>query len=108
MTRGVIKSDDVKEVVMSELLPQGKDADASDVQCAVRLLPYVDYAVKNGGVFHASALSYEEVALLEYWNERGLIKLNDTPHDYDCGVAISARMFEIINKVLWDAYVLKF
>ena len=103
MKRGVVSNEDVISMIRRELLPDGLDV--SDV---VRFLPYLDYCTKNGGSVSLNRVSDVEIFLLEFLSKKGLIRIKSNESDGVLFVAISEKMYEFINSVLWDAYVVKF
>lgn len=104
MIRGVVEDDCVIDLIKKELLPD----DASITDC-VRLLVYLDYCVKNCGVVNLISIGNKEVHLIEYWNKKGFIEVNNSSYNKDetLRVCVSKKMYDIMCRVLWEAYVEK-
>lgn len=68
-------------------------------QTELRLYPYIDYVIKNGGYCDRSKLSREEQQLLYEYPERLLNK------DYGGYIHISKEFYSFIQHCLWESYV---
>ena len=65
----------------------------------LRLLPYVDYCLLNGGVIQGSKINDEERRILRDWTERGL-------GEFVTALKPGRRFYDAMNALLWEAYVL--
>ena len=65
----------------------------------LRLLPYIDYCIKNGGEFSYGKINGEEQVILECWAERGYIEIGHR------NVACTREFYDFIQRVLWLGYV---
>lgn len=65
----------------------------------LRLLPYLDYCIKNSGEFSWSKVDAEERVILESWAEREFLEVEN--HN----VACTREFYDFIQRVLWLGYV---
>lgn len=66
----------------------------------VRLLPYIDYVLKNGGMLRESYLSLAESEILAEWCEKGFLEVSH------CKLSCTSKEFyDIMCEILWDKYV---
>lgn len=73
-----------------------------DTTKVVRLMPYLDYCLKNQGYVNLDKISDDEVDMLEYFCERKLIIMDG------CRItSIDKQFYDFIQNVLFDAYVCK-
>lgn len=73
-----------------------------DVIKGVRLLPYIDYVVKNGGFYDMAKMTVEELIILDGLIADGYIL------DIDGRILITHEFYDFIQEVLWDAYAEKY
>lgn len=76
----------------------------------LRLLPFIQYTVMNGGTirFDRQAISYEELRILYSMDAEGLVVLKpaqEKPNVYELGM--TDHFWPIINYVLLQTYVVK-
>lgn len=64
----------------------------------LRLYPFIDYCIKNGGYMDRSKLSREEIDILHGYDE---VKCQRN-HGY---IYVSKDFYEYIQKVLWESYI---
>lgn len=73
-----------------------------DVKKGVRLLPYLDYVVKNGGYYDIRKMSSDELIILDGLIDDGYIVKTDE------SILITHEFYDFMQEVLWDAYVEKY
>ena len=66
----------------------------------LRLYPFIDYCIKNGGYMDRHKLSREEIDILHAYDE-------DKCKRSQGYVYVSKDFYEYIQKVLWESYVEK-
>lgn len=66
----------------------------------VRLLPYIDYVLKNNGVFDCAVLTPKELDILSEFEMKGFITISD-----NLITCTSKEFYAIMCEILWDAYV---
>jgi metal-responsive CopG/Arc/MetJ family transcriptional regulator len=64
----------------------------------LRLYPFIDYCLKNGGYMDRSKLSREELEMLLGYDADKLQR----NHGY---IYVSKDFYEYMQKVLWEAYI---
>ncbi len=64
----------------------------------LRLYPFIDYCIKNGGYMDRRKLSREELELLHSYNK------DDVQRAYGY-IYVSKDFYEYMQKVLWESYV---
>lgn len=69
----------------------------------VRLIPYVHYCNINNQCIDERKITYEERNIIDKWIENGYIFGNP----YIDKFRISREFFDLMNIVLWEAYVNK-
>lgn len=90
--RGIL-TDEI-QVKAKEFL--GEEIDQSEL----RLYPYIDYCVKNGGFLEPHKLSMDEFLILNQLIIGGYIRLDD-----DNKIAISYDFYQYLQEILWLSYV---
>lgn len=94
--RGVIQDEKILEKV-TKMFEKYK----VDVNKAIRLLPYIDYVVKNGGRYDLAKMSPEEVRILDGLASDGYI------WDIDEHIFVTREFYDFVCEVLWESYVEK-
>lgn len=91
MNRGIVTSS-VNEKAKKFL---GREITVTEL----RLYPYIDYCLKNGGFYDRKKIDHTENQIL--------IKLENEKHIDRCGnmFFISKEFYDFMNDVLWDSYV---
>ncbi len=66
---------------------------------SLRLLPYMQYVLMNGGQLNRRSVNDDERALLDHWDDLGLIRIH--------GLTVKAtkRFWDGMNEILWAGYV---
>lgn len=66
----------------------------------LRLYPYIDYCIKNGGYMDRSKMNGEEIDILHNYNEKIQLRRDR------CGyVSVTKEFYDYMQKVLWISYV---
>ena len=79
----------------------------------LRLLPYLDYILKNGGDINRERINNEEYEILISFSEKQYITLNDDLDEdgyknrYFKITCKSKDFYMFIQKVLYESYVIK-
>lgn len=66
----------------------------------LRLLPYIDYCLKNRFDFDPRRISQEEFAILDKWQSEGYLM-----YSRHRGINVKRRFYNFIQRVLWLGYV---
>lgn len=67
-------------------------------QKELRLYPFIDYCIKNGGYMDRQKLDSEELDILHSYKKSDLHR--------DCGyVWVSRAFYDYMQKVLWESYI---
>lgn len=66
----------------------------------LRLFPYIDYVIKNGGYADRSRMSREELDILHSYNKETQLK-----RAFDGYIWVSREFYAYLQNVLWEAYV---
>ena len=88
--RGVI-TEKVQELAKAYL---GREITVKEL----RLYPFIDYCLKNGGYMDRSKLSREEIDILHGYDK-------DKCERDEGYIYVSEDFYEYIQKVLWESYV---
>ena len=66
----------------------------------LRLYPFIDYCLKNGGYMSREKIDREEIDILHNYNEKTQLK-----RDCNGYIWVSKDFYDFIQKVLWLSYV---
>lgn len=71
----------------------------------LRLLPYIDYCLKNGGKINLASINKEEYFIIDEWEDKKFITLNKN----NCNIIItcSKEFYDIMQQIMWISYVEK-
>lgn len=65
----------------------------------LRLMPYIDYCLKNSGRIEDSKINNDDLNILKLWESQGYI-------DYSHGnISVTREFYDIIQDFLWLGYV---
>ena len=92
MNRGIL-TDEIQAIAKEYL---GREITTKEL----RLYPYIDYCLKNGGHMDRKYMNNEEFDILLGYNSDTQLKL-----DYQSYVSVSKEFYDYIQKVLWLSYV---
>ena len=93
MGRGML-TDEVKALSQKFL---GYEMDTTEL----RLLPYLDYSLKNFSVFDSTKLSFDDVMILDkYFKKRYMTCPKDK-------IYVTKEFYDFIQEILWLSYVVK-
>lgn len=67
----------------------------------LRLFPYIDYCLKNGGKYEPRKINAQEVGIFCEYTKKYPQHFNFTL----CEIEISKEFYQFIQNVLWIAYV---
>ena len=68
-------------------------------QVELRLMPYVQYTIMNGGKLEREKLNNEEREVLKDWEVKNWIDLNQLE------IRVTKPFFDAMNELLWLTYV---
>ena len=92
MSRGIL-TDEIQTIAKEYL---GREITTTEL----RLYPYIDYCIKNGGYMDRRKMNNEELDILDNYNEKTQIR-----RDFAGYVSVSKEFYDYIQKVLWLSYV---
>ena len=92
MSRGML-TDEIQAIAKEYL---GREITTKEL----RLYPYIDYCLKNGGHMDRRKMDDEEFDILLGYDRKTQLKL-----DYQSYVSVSKEFYDYIQKVLWISYV---
>lgn len=64
----------------------------------LRLYPYIDFCIKNGGYYDRSKISGEERQILSKLKDEGHLEMNGCFY-------VTLKFYDYMNRVLWLSYV---
>ncbi|PHQ89530.1 MAG: hypothetical protein COB42_06815 [Sulfurimonas sp.] len=65
----------------------------------LRLMPYIDFILKNGQKIPFNKISEEEKKIIERWEEEGFIKMDGI------SISVTEKFYNAMSSILWIAYV---
>ena len=92
MKRGMLTPEVLEKA--KDLLNVGKFS-----QVELRLMPYVQYTIMNGGKLEREKLNNEEREVLKDWEVKNWIDLNQLE------IRVTKPFFDAMNELLWLTYV---
>ncbi|MBO5781045.1 MAG: hypothetical protein J6R08_01090 [Opitutales bacterium] len=66
----------------------------------LRLLPYIDYCLKNSFCFDDSKINDEERVILKQWEESNYIT-----YSWVAGISSTKEFYDFMQRILWLGYV---
>ena len=66
----------------------------------LRLYPYIDYVLKNGGRIDRSKLSIPEQDIIDMWKEEGNFNWG-----YGAIISVTKEFYDYMQEILWLSYV---
>lgn len=97
-----IKFDDekVRGVLNADIQELAKEYFGEEMTTTeLRLIPYIDYCVKNGNDFSLSQINDDELEILQYWEETERVLLSTGK------VFITRSFYNFIQNILAVSYV---
>lgn len=70
-------------------------------QLELRLYPYIDYCLKNGGYLERAKMSREEIGIIQTREQQGYCKRH-----YDGSITVTREFYNYMQDVLAEGYVL--
>lgn len=76
-------------------------------QFELRLFPYLDYCLKNGGILNVFKLSTEELFYILNNEDIKITEKSIDGKDYELKITVTKEFYDIMQEFLWECYVEK-
>lgn len=89
-----------------QILPEVKDEILTIT--SIRLIPYIDYVITNGGILELSKINRDEMEIIDMFENNGLLRFidDDKCDDVNCShIKVTNKFYQLMQIIKWFAYV---